>query len=100
MRWHGEYVTLSLLERAAERILVEQKAKAGGPSDGIYSVEGFRRDFAACINEAHVMSETDAKVLIKFLERDKNIITVDKEVSHRTLWFPPFNRLAIDNQVH
>ncbi|SJL00495.1 uncharacterized protein ARMOST_03808 [Armillaria ostoyae] len=80
LKWHGEYVVLSLLERAAEKVLAEQKAKAGGPSDGIYSVEGFRRDFAACINEAHVMSERDAKVLIKFLERDKNIITVDKEV--------------------
>ncbi|KAK0210854.1 Snf7-domain-containing protein [Desarmillaria ectypa] len=79
-KWHGEYVILSLLERAAEKILVEQKAKSGGPSDGIYAVEGFRRDFAACINETHVMSETDAKVLIKFLERDQSIITVDKEV--------------------
>ncbi|KAK0459826.1 uncharacterized protein EV420DRAFT_1675979 [Desarmillaria tabescens] len=79
-KWHGEYVIMSLLERAAERILAEQKAKSGGPSDGIYSVERFRLDFAACINETHIMSEMDAKVLIKFLERDKNIITVDKEV--------------------
>ncbi|KAK0228639.1 hypothetical protein IW262DRAFT_1429256 [Armillaria fumosa] len=80
VKWHGEYVVLSLLERAVEKILAEQKTKAGGPSDGIYSIEGFRQDFAACINEAHVMSERDTKVLIKFLERDKNVIAVDKEL--------------------
>ncbi|KAK0483728.1 hypothetical protein IW261DRAFT_1464826 [Armillaria novae-zelandiae] len=80
VKWHGEYVILSLLERAAEKIIAEQKAKAGGPSDGIYSVEGFRQNFAACINEAHVMSERDAKVMIKFLERDQNVIVVDKEL--------------------
>lgn len=80
VKWHGEYVILSLLECAAEKIMAEQKAKTGGPSDGIYSVEGFRRDFAACINETHIMSERDAKVLIKFLERDKNVIAVDKEL--------------------
>ncbi|KAG7453124.1 uncharacterized protein BT62DRAFT_880377 [Guyanagaster necrorhizus] len=80
LKWHGEYVILSLLETAAEKILAEQKTKVGGPGDMLYSIEGFRKDFAACIGETCIMSETDANVLIKFLERDKNIITVDKQV--------------------
>ncbi|KAG5647289.1 hypothetical protein DXG03_000826 [Asterophora parasitica] len=78
--WWGEYVFVSLVERAGEAVLERQAGKVGGVGAGerLYSREGFRREFGG--EDGTVMSEGDAAVLLRFLERDKKAVLYDKEV--------------------
>ncbi|OBZ75418.1 hypothetical protein A0H81_04292 [Grifola frondosa] len=83
-RWkrvRGDYVVLSLLESAAEKVLERQRNKSGRSlADSLYDMEDFRREFAGhALNDA-VLSDLDLKILIKFLERDKRVIIVQREV--------------------
>ncbi|TFK91023.1 hypothetical protein K466DRAFT_596452 [Polyporus arcularius HHB13444] len=83
-RWkkvRGDYVAVSLLESAAERILERQRQKSTGHlADSLYNVESFRAEFAECAHEGATLSSTDVKVVLKFLERDKGAIIVRGEV--------------------
>ncbi|RPD66129.1 hypothetical protein L226DRAFT_454410 [Lentinus tigrinus ALCF2SS1-7] len=83
-RWkkvRGDYVAVSLLESAAERILERQRLKSTGHvADTLYNVDGFRAEFSECAFEGATLSGTDIKVLLKFLERDKGVIIVRGEV--------------------
>lgn len=83
-RWkkvRGDYVAVSLLESAAERILERQRQKSTGHlADSLYNVESFRAAFADCAHEGATLSSTDVKVVLKFLERDKGAIIVRGEV--------------------
>jgi charged multivesicular body protein 7 len=80
--WHGDYVIVSLVVKAAEAILESQRERMGGPADRLYSLDSFRRTFAAALGgtEGVAMEEQDAKVLLKFLERDRGLLVYDKEV--------------------
>ena len=80
--WHGDYVIVSLVVKAAEAILDTQRERMGGPADRLYSLESFRRTFATALGspEGAVMEEQDAKVLLRFLERDRGLLVYDKEV--------------------
>ncbi|KAI0664820.1 Snf7-domain-containing protein [Cubamyces menziesii] len=83
-RWKkvkGNYVVVSLLERAAERILERQRRKStGNIADVLYNVDGFREEFAACAFEGAPLSDSDIRVVLKFLERDKRTVVVKGEV--------------------
>ena len=77
----GQYVVLGLVERAADAIVRIREAKRGiGAADGLFNFEGFRKEFGDKVNAGNVLSEGDVKVLLKFLERDRKVVVVDKEV--------------------
>ncbi|KAF7363605.1 hypothetical protein MSAN_01017500 [Mycena sanguinolenta] len=75
--WWGDYVVISLVEAAANDILTRQSLKSTGPADAVYSFENFKREFSS---ESHVLTDTDATVLLRFLERDRRAVVVDKDV--------------------
>ena len=81
--WFGEYVFVELLEHAADAVLTLQETHATGPADALYIIEGFRKTFASIfsVSEQSALSETDAKVLIKFLEQERKAVVTDNEVS-------------------
>ena len=81
--WFGEYVFVELLEHAADAVLTLQEPHATGPADALYTIEGFKKTFASIfsVSEQSTLSETDAKVLIKFLERERKAVVTDNEVS-------------------
>jgi len=81
--WFGEYVFVELLEHAADAVLTLQKARATGLADALYTTEDFRKTFGSIfsVSKQSALSETDAKVLIKFLERERKAIVTDNEVS-------------------
>jgi charged multivesicular body protein 7 len=74
--WHGEYVVMSLLEKAADGVAEMQQAISKGPADALYSYAGFRKTFASvldrttCVRGTPTLTENDTKVLLRFLERD------------------------------
>ncbi|KAJ7273319.1 Snf7-domain-containing protein [Mycena rebaudengoi] len=79
--WWGDYVVLSLVDAAASEILSKQAQKPGGAGDGLYSFEGFKREFASILSEdLGLLPDGDAKLLLRFLERDRHAVVVDKDV--------------------
>ncbi|KAI0748115.1 hypothetical protein C8Q80DRAFT_1270559 [Daedaleopsis nitida] len=83
-RWkkvRGDYVAVSLIEAAADRIVDRQRQKSTGQvADSLYSVESFRAEFADCAFENATLSGLDIKVVLKYLERDKGVLVVRGEV--------------------
>jgi charged multivesicular body protein 7 len=79
-RWWGDYVVVSLLERAADEVLQMQQEKVGGASDKLYTFEGFRRAFRSVLATETMLSEGDTKNLLKFLERDRKAIVFNGKV--------------------
>ncbi|KAF9564411.1 hypothetical protein CPC08DRAFT_631278 [Agrocybe pediades] len=86
--WYGGYVLVSLVESAAERVLEKQENKMGSKADALYTLDSFRKEFGSCVlgddvdsnSSTYTMRETDAKVLVKYLEREKGLVVVDKDV--------------------
>ncbi|KAJ7097750.1 Snf7-domain-containing protein [Mycena belliarum] len=79
--WWGDYVMISLAESAANAVLAKQSLKAGGPSDVLYSLESFKREFSTVLSpDSLLLSDSDAKILVRFLERDRRAVIVDKDV--------------------
>ncbi|KAH8116804.1 Snf7-domain-containing protein [Phellopilus nigrolimitatus] len=75
----GPHVILSNVEKTADAIVERLRQNATfSPADTLYSFDSFRREFAG-----HSLSETDLKVLIKFLNRDKKVIVSDKDIHQR-----------------
>ena len=84
-RWKkikGDYVVLSLLERAADAVLSAQDAKGGvNLADSLYNFESFKRAYASSALPDATLSDLDLKVLLRYLERDKQAIVRKGEVS-------------------
>jgi charged multivesicular body protein 7 len=79
--WHGEYVILTLVEKAADAVLSQRRASSSGQADSLYTFEGFRKAFSfSADNSERLMGEMDARVLLKYLERDKGVVVADKGV--------------------
>lgn len=81
-RWWGDYVVFPLVERAADAVEKKQWTNlAAGPSGSLYTLDGFRREFGDVLApSSRVMSESDAKVLVRYLERDRSVAVVEKDV--------------------
>jgi charged multivesicular body protein 7 len=77
--WWGEYVVLALVERMADAVVAAQARRATGPAAGLYTFEGFRKAFGDVVGRSG-MGEMDAKVLVRFLERDRRVVVFDPEV--------------------
>ncbi|KAG6860404.1 hypothetical protein C0995_011523 [Termitomyces sp. Mi166 len=78
--WWGEYVFVPLVEKAADAILERQAAKVGGAGDRIYSMVTFRHEFGSVLGVDVVLSDGDAMILLKFLERERSALVFDKEI--------------------
>jgi charged multivesicular body protein 7 len=77
----GQYVVLGLVERAADAVMRIREAGGGaGAADWLFNFQGFRKEFGNKVNDGNALSEADVKVLVKFLERDRKVIVVDREV--------------------
>ena len=80
--WWGDYVMISIVERAADAVMESQETRYASPGDALYTVESFRKAFAGVAggDEDVPLRELDAKTLLKYLERDRQVVVVDKEV--------------------
>ncbi|TDL21517.1 hypothetical protein BD410DRAFT_829025 [Rickenella mellea] len=79
----GSYVVVRNLEHAADAVQEMQRKKAGvSPADELYSFESFKKLFGVngVVFPDVSLSDTDLKVLLKFLSRDRKVIVTDKEV--------------------
>lgn len=88
--WWGDYVLVPLLERAADAVMERQDTRMGSPGDALYTVETFRTAFAGVCggDEDDALRETDVKVLVRYLERDRGVLVTDKEVRCLYLFLP------------
>ena len=77
--WWGEYVVRGLVEKAADGVEFQQKKNSGQVSGELYSLEGFTREFEGVLSGV-VLSEVDLKILIRYLERDRGVVVLDREV--------------------
>ncbi|KAF8609953.1 hypothetical protein BDV93DRAFT_462565 [Ceratobasidium sp. AG-I] len=78
----GDFVILTNLESAARAVLDAQRAKGAiGPSSALYSFATFRHEFGDLVmpHAGATLSETDVRVLVKHLERDRGCVVVDKQ---------------------
>lgn len=76
----GEYVFLALVERAADAVGRVREGSGGSHAEDLFDFDGFRKEFGGKVHPGGVLSEVDIKVLVKFLERDRHMVVVDKEV--------------------
>ena len=84
MKLKGTYVVLDLVERAADIVSTKLRHKViSSSADALYSFDQFRREFGfhGAVLDGVKLSETDLRVLVKFLDRDKGVIVSDKDVS-------------------
>ncbi|KAF8136755.1 Snf7-domain-containing protein [Boletus edulis] len=61
---------------------VEEDASSGGLclADRLYTVASFRRAFGSKVLPGVSLSETDIRVLLRYLERDRRVLVQDKDV--------------------
>jgi charged multivesicular body protein 7 len=76
----GDYVMLGIVEQAADTLEKLRDGAGISPADNLYTVEGFRREFAGNVIPGVVLSETDTKVLLKYLERERRVVIQDGNV--------------------
>ncbi|KAF4603795.1 hypothetical protein EYR40_000966 [Pleurotus pulmonarius] len=95
MPWYGEYVVVGLVEKAADEVERIQEGKEGeGVAGALYTLQGFRKTFGSVAGLGHneyehqydveeeeeMLSEQDAMVLLKFLQRDRKVVVMENEV--------------------
>ena len=80
--WWGDNVLVPLVERAADAVMERQHVRMASPGDALYTVESFRTAFSGvCGGDDDVaLRETDVKVLVRYLERDRGVLMVDEGV--------------------
>lgn len=86
--WWGDYVLVSLVEKAAVGVMERQERRGrGSRTDALYSIEEFRKVFGGVAGGDEILGEMDANILVKYLERDKDVLVVDKEVCSIQIYF-------------
>lgn len=77
----GDYVVLSIVEKAAD-MLVQLREQEGvfGPADSIFDMAGFKEKYASKLLPGVSLREIDIKVLVKYLQRDRKLVIVDQQV--------------------
>jgi charged multivesicular body protein 7 len=80
--WWGAYVLVHLVEAAADDVLERQNELQVTAGDALYTLDSFRSTFGGvgAGGASEALRELDAQVLIKYLERDRGVLVVDKEV--------------------
>jgi charged multivesicular body protein 7 len=81
---HVSLRVLTCLQRLADAIIAAQDEKSSLTlSDSLYTIESFKKYAESCsatLNGRKNLSETDAKVLIKYLTRDRRVVVVQGDV--------------------
>ncbi|KAI9745579.1 MAG: hypothetical protein M1818_001113 [Claussenomyces sp. TS43310] len=72
----GQLVLLTNVEAAARELRNRTEAQMSR-TDSIYTRELFSQEFSTIISDDHPMSADDIEVLLRFLSRDKGMITYD-----------------------
>jgi len=79
--WWGNYVFVSLVERAGQQLLDQQRATTQGPGDVLYTWDSFRETFSTVVDgKESSLPEIDARILVKYLERDEGVLVVDQDI--------------------
>ena len=81
--WWGDYVILSLVEKAADEVVTRHERRGKGTkADDLFSFDEFRKAFGGVVggSDVETLRKTDLNVLLKYLERDRRTIVVDQEV--------------------
>ena len=81
----GDYVMLGLVVQAADTLETLRDGAGISPADNLYTLEEFRGEFGANVLPGVTLSETDTKVLIKYLERERRLVVLDEEVSVQSI---------------
>ncbi|EJU05330.1 hypothetical protein DACRYDRAFT_46449 [Dacryopinax primogenitus] len=83
-RWKrakGKYVIKANLEKAADAILEHEQSKSHlSIVDRLHNAASFLKEYREVAFPGVVLSETDVKALLKYLERDRKAIVMEKEV--------------------
>lgn len=76
----GDYVILDIVEKAADRLVrIREEQGAFGLADSIFTRDDFTKTYGNKLLPAVCLRELDMQVLVKFLERERMLIVVDKE---------------------
>ncbi|KZT26511.1 hypothetical protein NEOLEDRAFT_1177512 [Neolentinus lepideus HHB14362 ss-1] len=97
----GDYVVVDLVEKAAEAVIARQRCGEGiSLADVLYSPGSFKARFKDVLPDMP-LSELDIKVLVRYLERDKRVLVMDKEVIKfvDTISTEPSQVTAVDHGV-
>lgn len=81
--WWGDYVILSLVEKAADEVVARHERRGQGTkADDLFSYDEFRKAFGGVAGgrDDEILRPTDVNVLLKYLERDRRAIVVEQEV--------------------
>ncbi|PVF94856.1 hypothetical protein CPB86DRAFT_788647 [Serendipita vermifera] len=81
----GDYVVISVVEKLADSIIAAQDEKTSLTlSDSLYNTELFKKHAESCLKGTSLpiksLSDTDIKVLLKYLSRDRRLIVIQGEV--------------------
>lgn len=79
----GDYVTVGLVERAADEVLKILSHQTPDLAGSLYDFESFRETFASAVPTSKArgaLSDVDARVLLKYLERDRGVVVREAEV--------------------
>ena len=70
------------VEEAANRVQDVLREDAISPADTLFDMDGFRRKFGKVVQQgdSDVLTDTDARILLKFLERDRKSVVIKEEV--------------------
>ncbi|KAH7341142.1 hypothetical protein B0J17DRAFT_654403 [Rhizoctonia solani] len=78
----GDFVILANVEAATKKVIDAQRAKGAiGPASALYTFASFRQAFESLVTQHSdaILSEADARVLVKHLERDRSCVVVDRQ---------------------
>ena len=81
--WWADYVMVSIVERVADAVMERQEGKGASSGDALYTMESFRETFAGAAggDDDVPLRDLDARTLLKYLERDRQVVVIDKDVS-------------------
>jgi len=68
------------VEKAADKLLDKQRKRVAGAADRLYSLDGFKNEFGSVLGTDTPLSDKDAMILLKFLERDRKVLVYDKDM--------------------
>lgn len=96
--WWGEYVVVELVEKAADGVLSLQQERMRGSADALYTWDDFRRTFSSVFGSSNEpLNEIDARVILKYLERERQQVVLSNEVRFHVL--DKVALLMLPNQV-
>ena len=75
----GSLTIVSNVEDVAGKVLAEMQKRSSALTDRVMSIDSFREDVAKIINLQSI-SMTDLSTLLKYLQRDKGVISYDEKV--------------------